>query len=62
MERQKKYIQLKIKSDEEVAKIFEMIKEKLGLKHDVEVLRYLINYYKERELKNDDKVGEVAHT
>ncbi len=59
MGRSKKYIQLKIKTDEEVAKIFELIKEKIGVKHDVEVLRYLINYYKERELKKE-QVEEVA--
>ncbi len=49
------YIFLLFTHLEEVAKIFELIKEKIGVKHDVEVLRYLINYYKEKELK---KVAE----
>ena len=57
MSSDKKYIQLKIKRDEEVAKIFEIIKEKIGVKHDVEVLRYLINYYKEKELKKEQVEG-----
>mgnify|MGYP007013814977 CR=1 FL=1 len=42
---------MKIKMDEDVAKKFEEIKTRLGLKHDIEVLRFLVNYYYSKEIE-----------
>lgn len=46
----RQYKGIKLFMDEEEVGKFEEIKKHLGLRHDVEVIRFLINYYHSREL------------
>lgn len=41
-------------TDEET-QVFQQIKKRLGLRADAEVIRYLINYYYQRELPEKKK-------
>ena len=45
------YKGIKIRMDEEEYRKFEEIKKELGLKHDVEVIRYLINFFYKHQIQ-----------
>ena len=45
----------RVTMNDEEAQIFSQIKKHLGLRADAEVIRYLMNYYYQREFQHEKK-------
>jgi len=45
----------RVTMNDEEAQIFSRIKKHLGLRADAEVIRYLMNYYYQREFQHEKK-------